>query len=210
MTRKLARSPRFVLMTSVLLAGPLTLAHDTQTTPPPGSTGAPPAEVVKHATPADLAAWDAFAGEWRAQPDAARVVEAGVHQATASMSFIARPIARRRLFHRFPAPTELRLHRDDDLFVIEFRGPGALVHRLPISGAEVFQHDARLSIRLEGPALRHAGATEEGRRENLFRLGNTPNVLTMETTITSPQLPGPVRYLITFERVVATPTPAGG
>ncbi|HEY0946208.1 MAG TPA: hypothetical protein VGD81_13105 [Opitutaceae bacterium] len=193
------RAPALLLTACALTVTPGLVARDDPAPAPQAAVS----DFSPHAVPAD------FVGEWRAQADAARVVEHGVHDATAAMNFITRPIARRRLLHRFPAPTGLRLRRDGDMFVLEFLGPGAVIHRLPVSGGEVRQHGALLHLHFERAGLRHTGATDEGRRENLFRLGKTRDVLTMETVITSAQLPQPVRYTIVFERVPPVPVPGG-
>ena len=46
---------------------------------------------------------------------------------------------------------------------------------------------------------RHVGENEEGKRESLFHV-QTPDVLIMDVVVTSPRLPGPVRYTLQFTR----------
>lgn len=154
--------------------------------------------------PATASDWERFAGVWYPEVDAAAQVEQVVRQATTSMFPLAREVARSRLMNRCAPPRFLRMQLEGESFVIEFAG--APVQRLPRSGATKTEPDGRtLSARVESELLRHDGASREGTRENLFRVGPMPNQLTMQTTVTSPRLPQPVRFTVHFTRAGPEP-----
>jgi hypothetical protein len=74
---------------------------------------------------------------------------------------------------------------------------------LPLSGDSVI--DGERTIRLEpegdaGDALRYVGETDQGRRVNVYRLGPGANMMTMAVTVTSPRLPSPLTYTLSFTR----------
>jgi hypothetical protein len=153
--------------------------------------------------------WDRFTGDWQGSAGAAKVVEKAVHEATETMSIFTRGTARGRLMQRNAAPARIRMQRKEALFILEFAGSPA--QGLPISGAPVQQGDRTLRVQLEdGPrgALRHTGETPDGKRENVFRIGSGPDVMTMDVTVTSPRLPAPVRYALEFTRARPSETPS--
>ena len=144
---------------------------------------------------------DRFVGEWYVNAGAAQIVENAIHQATDSMGSIARGVARGRLNKIHAPPAWIRMRRQAEFFMIEFEGSPA--RTLPISGAEAQEGELRSRLQFVGGAgggLRQIGETQEGKRENLYRIGNRPDLMTMEVTVTSPRLPSPLRYTLEFMR----------
>jgi len=56
-------------------------------------------------------------------------------------------------------------------------------------------------MRAYGGALREIGETREGKRDNLYRIGDRPDLMTMEVTVTSPRLPAPLLYSLESHRL---------
>jgi hypothetical protein len=148
--------------------------------------------------------WDRFAGDWHVTPGAAAIVDQAIDKATASMSLFTRRVARGRLQKTNAAPARVRLHRQGADFVIQFDDRPPL--RLPIAGTPIQDGERTIRVELDSthdsssPVLRQLGETQEGKRENVYRLGKDPNAMTMEVTVTSARLPSPVHYTLGMTR----------
>lgn len=151
------------------------------------------------ARPPPATGWDKFIGTWQPAPDSRRIIEASIRQTTEPMEFFIRGFARRRLLKRFPPPAWVRMERRNGRFLIEFSDfpPQAF----PLNGGEVRTNNLLLRAWLEGGALIHTGASQEGTRKNVFRVDPGGGALTMETTVTSPRLPRPLHFTLTFTRL---------
>jgi hypothetical protein len=148
---------------------------------------------------APLAA-QSFAGDWHlaTAPDVPAIIEA----ATAPMNFVTRPIARGKLKKTNPVYQRIRISRTPTEFVLQYddRAP----QHMPADGhavawtredKEVFQISARVD---KEDLIQHYQA-EDGERTNVFHLDPATHLLTMEVTIKSKRLPGPVVYKITYK-----------
>ena len=138
-------------------------------------------------------------GSWTlvSAPDLAQVVEA----ATASMNFVTRPIARARLKKAFRVFPTLRIERGADDLAIQYGD--RVPQRMPADGREVewTREDGErmhISARLDQDDLIQHYRAEDGERTNVFHVDVRTKALTMEVTITSPRLPGPVTYAVTY------------
>ena len=143
--------------------------------------------------------WSRFEGAWRPAAGSARVIENAIEATIKPMNPVARPIARRRLAQKNVLPLRLRMDRQGDLFLIHYTS--AEEFKLPLSGAAVKYGDRTMRLQWVPDGLRHTGETPEGRRQNIFRVGSDPGVMTMAVTMTSPRLPRPLQYTLEFTRV---------
>jgi hypothetical protein len=154
--------------------------------------------------PVDTATVARFAGEWQGQATATATVEQAVKQVTDSMSVLTRGIARGRLLKANAAPARIRMQQDGGALRIQFEDRPAVT--LPLSGSSV--KDGERTMRLEpegetGAALRQIGETDQGRRVNVYRLGPGADAMTMAVTVTSPRLPSPLTYTLSFTRAAS-------
>jgi hypothetical protein len=147
---------------------------------------------------ADAEQWNRFEGEWIVGAGAAKIVEDAVRQATHSMGSIARGVARGRLMKGHTPPGSIRMRRQGESFTIAFEGSSEQTY--PISGAEVKEEDLRRWLKLENAILHQIGERTDGKRENVYRIGDKPDTMIMDVTVTSPRLPAPVRYTLELTR----------
>jgi hypothetical protein len=138
-------------------------------------------------------------GAWSlvSAPDLPKVIE----QATASMNFITRPIARSRLKNTNPVYQTLRITREPDGVSIQFDQRQPL--RVPIDGSTVpwTREDGQkflVSARLDQEDLVQTFLAEDGERTNVFHVDAVGPTLTLRVVVTSPRLPGPLRYALTY------------
>jgi hypothetical protein len=138
-------------------------------------------------------------GSWTldAAPDLPKVIEA----ATASMNFITRPIARSRLNKTNEVYQTVRIEREAGTISIQYgqRQP----QRMPADGSTVAwtREDGEkflISARAERDDLVQTYKAEDGERTNVFHVDPDSRILTLKVTVTSPRLPRPVSYAITY------------
>jgi len=132
-------------------------------------------------------------GSWTldAAPDLPKVIEA----ATASMNFITRPIARSRLNKTNEVYQTVRIEREAGTISIQYgqRQP----QRMPADGSTVAwtREDGE---KAERDDLVQTYKAEDGERTNVFHVDPDSRILTLKVTVTSPRLPRPVSYAITY------------
>lgn len=133
----------------------------------------------------------------------AAAIEAAIGTTVAKMNFIARPIARGRLRKDNPAyrrvvivlaPEEISVAFDDDPPV-----------RMP-AGGDIVKGTGDgealdVSAHWQGEKLMQTFKAKDGQRTNTFSLGADGLALQLDAEITSPRLPVPVRYTLSFARV---------
>jgi len=138
-------------------------------------------------------------GSWTlaSAPDLPKVIEA----ATAGMSFITRPIARSRLRKTNEAYRTIRIERETGGLSIQYdqRQP----QHMPGDGHAVpwTREDGEkflLSARMDQDDLVQTYKAEDGERTNVFHVDAATRTLTLRVTVTSPRLPGPLSYAITY------------
>jgi hypothetical protein len=138
-------------------------------------------------------------GSWTlvSAPDLPGIIEA----ATAPMNFITRPIARSRLKQTNSVYRTIRIERESGGIAIQYdqRQP----QRMPADGQTVqwTREDGQtflISTRVDGDDLVQTYQAEDGRRTNRFHVDPASRILTLKVTVTSPRLPGPLDYAITY------------
>ncbi len=138
-------------------------------------------------------------GAWTlaSAPDLAKVIEA----ATASMNFIIRPIARSRLNKTNAVYPTLRIEQETGGVSIQY-GERQAQH-LPADGRTVewVREDGEkflISTRVDQDDLVQTYKAGDGERTNVFHVDPASRTLTLKVTVTSPRLPGPLSYAITY------------
>jgi hypothetical protein len=130
-------------------------------------------------------------------------IEAAIDTAIAKMNFIARPVARSRLKKTNTAHRRLTIASSALEISIAFDGNAPV--RMPADGTlakwtrddgEVFDVCARWI----DDQLVQTFKAPDGQRVNTFVPAPDGRTLNMQVEITSPQLPAPVTYALTFER----------
>jgi hypothetical protein len=138
-------------------------------------------------------------GAWTlaSAPDLPRVIEA----ATADMNFITRPIARSRLNKTNAVYQSLRIEPESGGVSIQYdqRQP----QHLPAEGQAVAwtREDGEkllISIRMDRDDLVQTYKAKDGERTNVFHVDPASRTLTLKVTVTSPRLPGPLTYALTY------------
>jgi hypothetical protein len=131
------------------------------------------------------------------------IITEAIREGTGSMRKVRRRVARRRLnavnppVHQItirPNGEGVRIAYDE---VRENRTPRLGVFadsRSADGGAVEVKHD------LVGLTLHETYREKDGGAVNIFKLSNDGRALVLEVTITSPQLPGPIRYRLEFLR----------
>ena len=129
-----------------------------------------------------------------------------IEEATASMNFASRHIARSRLAKTNISPADVSLSVTDRVEI----GMGAKpVSVLPDGKAvswtrpdgEVFQ----VSVRLEGDRLVETFQGKDGSRRNTFALLDGGQAVAMDVLVESTRLPQPVSYRLVFRRSLQSP-----
>jgi len=138
-------------------------------------------------------------GSWTlvSAPDLPGIIEA----ATAQMNFITRPIARSRLNQTNNVYRTLRIERESGGITIQFdqRPP----QHTPADGQTVqwTREDGQtflVSTRVDRDDLVQTYQAEDGQRTNRFHVDPATRILTLKVTVTSPRLPGPLDYELTY------------
>lgn len=149
--------------------------------------------------------WDAFAGTWQlvGEVDAAEnQIKIAIDKATEKMGLMTRGIARDKLLNTLKVQRRILMLRQDQVFIIH---PDTYIALgMPISGETVKYEERlfRVSLENEGSrlALRHFSQDPRGKRENRYCLEESGKSIEMEVTLSSPQIPAPVRYKLKFSR----------
>lgn len=130
------------------------------------------------------------------------VIEKAIETAVAKMNFIKRPIARSRLKKANPHYGRIEIARGASDFSVRFDARKPVL--MPLDGRSVkwTREDGEqfdVSAKLQGDTLVQTFLAEDGQRTNAFSLG-TDGKLLLRVTLTSPQLPEPVRYQLSYRR----------
>jgi len=147
-----------------------------------------------------LAAQPGPTGSWtlNTAPDLKAVIES----ATASMNFVVRPIARGRLKKTNDAYKRIQIQRTATETVIQYDDRKA--QHMPADGSavawtredgEVFQ----ISAKAAGADLVQTYKGVDGGRSNVFHVDPATGLLSVAVTITSPKLPQPMTYTLTYK-----------
>jgi len=145
----------------------------------------------------------AIEGTFTAANASQQQIDEAIESAVSQMNFVTRPIARGRLKKTNPAYQRIRIERAQSEISIQFDERQPV--QMPADGhavkwtredGEVFD----VSATTDSGALLQTFKAEDGQRTNRFSLSADANTLTLEVTITSPRLPAPVKYALTYLR----------
>jgi hypothetical protein len=142
-------------------------------------------------------------GTFLNEQQSAQTIETAIETSVAKMNFIKRPIARSRLKKTNEAHrrVEIRIGIGEISIAFDGRNPvqmpadGSTIHWTREDG-ETFEVNA---VR-DGNRLVQTFKAEDGTRANAFSIG-ADGQLSMQVTLTSPQLDQPLIYTLTFSRV---------
>lgn len=140
-------------------------------------------------------------GAYSHVPDKSPNIDAAIEKAVAEMSFIKRPIARSRLKRTNSVYRTVAISRTGDQIVVALNGTPI---KMPAAGQPVKwkRDDGEIfdvSAAWRETALDQTFKAEDGTRVNTFRL-NADGTMTMDVTISSEQLPQPIKYSIAYRR----------
>lgn len=135
--------------------------------------------------------------------DQQQKIEAAIEAVVAKMNFIKRPIARSRLKKTNPSYARIAIATTDGVLEVQFddrkpirmRGDGRPTEWTREDG-EVFNVSAKEQDR----TLVQIFEAEDGVRTNTFELGTDGRELLLHVRISSPQLPQPVEYTLTYTK----------
>lgn len=144
-----------------------------------------------------------FVGIWYPKSEASTVVDDAINKTTKSMNVFSRGIARDRLRQTNTPPKYIRIKSVNSLVTIEFAG--RLILNLPLSGNEILIDDRKYHLELEkdSAVIRTVAekSSDKSKRVNQYRiLPGRPEKLSLEVTISHPNLPGPLNYTIEFTK----------
>jgi hypothetical protein len=175
-----------------------------------GVTPALPCLPPVDATPAVLSDSGTFL--YDLVPEESDNVRSAVERAIAHMSFITRPIARRRLMKANRPPPRLTFDVRSDTIAVTFDGVNPIV--TPRSGEAVAwvrgQTGERYDVRIvqSGDTLRQEIAADDGRRENYFLFLDGGARVELHVVLSADRLPRPLSYMLVFRRA-SRPLPVG-
>lgn len=144
-----------------------------------------------------------FVGTFNAARQSEPHIEQAIEKAVAEMNFVTRPIARGRLKKTNPAYQRIRIGQEGAQISIQFDERKPV--QMPADGSAIrwTREDGEVfdvSATHEGGALLQRFKAEDGERINRFSLSPDGAELTLDVTITSPRLPAPVKYTLTYQR----------
>lgn len=165
----------------------------------PEATGVAPPNPEPAVTRPNAALQGNYTLDRTASDDIDRAIDATVSR----MSFITRGIARARLKKDNPAFQRASITRDGGAVTISL--DGTPIRMVPDGQSRPW---TRADGATFGVSLREAGTklvqtfdAKDGRRVNTYSLSLDGQTLTLNVLITSPRLPGPLRYSLVFQRV---------
>jgi hypothetical protein len=150
-----------------------------------------------------LASAKDFSGTYEFVPSASDNIEAAIKDATSSMSFIVKPVARSRLKKVNQPRPRLFVHQSADTISIAYDEKFPQVapldgHTVKWKNEEGEQFD--LSIEHTEETLTQRFVAPDGERLNEFRQSAAGDTLYLSVTIKSPRLKQPLRYRLVYHR----------
>jgi hypothetical protein len=130
-------------------------------------------------------------------------IHAAIQACTADMNFITRPIARYKLTNVNPAYQKITLSITPQQVSVKLDDRNPIL--MPASGQEApwTREDGdkfQVAAHLGQGQLTQTFRNDEGARTNVFHLSPDGKILTLSVTVTSPRVPKPLTYTITFGR----------
>ena len=156
------------------------------------------------ALPAEILAQSAaFTGTFVLAPEASDNIDKAIERSVGNMNFIKRPIARGRLKKTNPAYNTLSIaHNTNEMRISTDTGAPIVT---PADGTQVQwkREDGEVfgvSTEWQNGKLEQTFRAGDGRRVNLYSLSEDGDTLTLDVTVSSPQLPQPVVYRLVYRR----------
>jgi hypothetical protein len=135
------------------------------------------------------------------RPDERAALDQAIEATAQRLSFVIRPVARSRLrsANRIAPWVEIS-HRGDQI-AVQFQGRAPMT--ASVSGGTVRWKnedgvEVAMQVRIDGETLVQVLTTDEGARTNRFTA--TPNGLRLAVEISSPRLPAPLKYNLSYTR----------
>jgi hypothetical protein len=136
------------------------------------------------------------------RPGEREALEQAIEGTARQLSFLIRPIARSRLRAGNRVAPWVEIHGQGDQISIRYQGRSPMVARAdgtPTTWKNEDGSTLTITHRLDGPTLVQVLRTGEGARTNRFSAGPDGS-LRLAVEITSPRLPVPLRYSLTYGR----------
>jgi hypothetical protein len=126
-----------------------------------------------------------------------------IDKVAGQMSFLAAPVARKRLMATNPPVRRITISYTDKDVTIQADGGAAL--RTPADGTPIDWtreggEKVKVSTIWEGAQLKRSLASRDGVRVNTYRLDATGNTLTLDVMVTGAQLPQALIYRLLYRR----------
>ena len=130
-------------------------------------------------------------------------IHAAIQACTADMNFITRPIARYKLTNVNPAYQKITLSITPQQVSVKLDDRNPIL--MPGNGQEApwTREDGekfQVAAHVGQGQLTQTFRNDEGARTNVFRLSPDGKTLTLFVTVTSPRIPKPLTYTMTFGR----------
>lgn len=144
----------------------------------------------------------ALQGTFVNEQQSAKTIETAIEATVAKMNFIKRPIARSRLKKTNEAHRRVEIGIGRDQISVAFDGHKPV--QMPADGSTIrwAREDGEtfdVNAAWDGDRLVQTFKAEDGTRANAFSV-TADGRLTMQVTLTSPQLDQPLVYALTFSR----------
>jgi len=135
-----------------------------------------------------------------AQADAG--IDSAIEAATQDFNFVTRPIARSRLKKHSPAikRVEIRQGAGIEIKLGDAKPSRHAPGQAPVKWVRADGESFDVTMEWQGEALVQTFVSEEGRRVNRYELSPDGQRLTMDVSLTGPQLKRPVKYTLTYTR----------
>ena len=143
------------------------------------------------------------AGEWVRDFAQSDDINAAINRGTQGLSFIVKPIARKRLRATNPPPQTLSIKSSGNSIDIVLNND-VVLHTSPGASFEWSYQGEKLhvSTTLEGGVLTNVFKADDGEKSNSYRV-RPDGLLELRTRITSHRLKHPVEYVQVFRRAAS-------
>ena len=141
-------------------------------------------------------------GTWRLAQQPADVIETAIERGIDDMSFVTKPIARRRLraTNDAYATVEVRIGGADVTTVLAGRAITSPADGRAIRWRREDGEVMQVSTSLRDGTLVQTFTAEDGSRENVYSVSPDGRRLTLQVTIRSGRLPAPIVYRLLYDR----------
>lgn len=144
----------------------------------------------------------AFEGRFTHAAGTGDVIGDAIERAIEDMSFVTRPIARRRLRNTNQPYRTIEVAVDGGVVAIRYDGRPAIVSPADGTPAPWTRDGEQLMVatRFSEGALVQTFTAEDGVRQNVYTMTPDGRRLILRVTLTSPRLPAPITYQLAYDR----------